>query len=98
MQPLAYQYNKFLLEETDLYITKELKNLAEVKAKTRGQQQIHNKSFLQLNPQPSEPKQLTNLQQNIAETHQQQPEGVPSRISQSTFHAASDQEKPKQLD
>lgn len=98
MQPLAYQYNKLLLEETDLYITKELKNLAEDKAKTRGQQQIHNVSFLHLNPQPSEPQQLANFQQNVAETQQQHPEGVASRISQSRFHPASDQAKLKQLD
>ncbi|KAK7126113.1 hypothetical protein R3I93_021482 [Phoxinus phoxinus] len=48
MRPLVYQYNKILLEKTDLYITKELKKLAEDKAKTRGQEQIDNvKLFLE---------------------------------------------------
>lgn len=86
MQPLAYQYNKFLLDDTDLYITKELKKLAEEKAKTRGQEQIDNVKCLQ----------LAAVQHNDAET--QQLEGVSSRVSRSTLQAASNQANPEQLD
>ncbi|XP_056094966.1 calcium homeostasis modulator protein 6-like [Rhinichthys klamathensis goyatoka] len=84
MRPLAYQYNKILLEKTDLYIRKELKNLAKDKAKTRGQEQINNVQLF--------------LQRADAETQQQQPEGDPSRISRSTLQAASNKANPEQLD
>ncbi|XDV53853.1 hypothetical protein PO909_022263 [Leuciscus waleckii] len=63
MRPLTHQYNEILLEETDLYITKELKKLAEDKAKTRGQEQIDNVKLF-----------LAAVQHNDAETQQQQPE------------------------
>ncbi len=85
MKPLAYQYNKFLLEETELYITKGLKKMAEDTAKTRGEEQIQNvKTFLDFSLQPecvvlasfkpvaqtSEPQQPETVQHNVSETKQ----------------------------
>lgn len=87
-RPLAYQYKKHFLEKADLYMTEELKKMAEVSAKARVQEQIRDlKSFLQ----PS------SCQLNIQET-QQQPEGVPPRTFQSTSQAASDQANLENLD
>ncbi len=85
MKPLAYQYNKFLLEETELYITKGLKKMAEDTARTRGEEQIQNvKTFLDFSLQPecvvlasfkpvaqtSEPQQPETVQHNVSETKQ----------------------------
>lgn len=79
----AYQYEKFLLEETEPYITKELKKMAEEKAKTEGQEQISKvRTDLGLSPQPehvvlgtfqlvaqaSEPQHPTTVQHNVPET------------------------------
>lgn len=85
MKPLAYQYNKFLLEETELYITNGLKKMAEDTARTRGEEQIQNiKTFLDFSLQPecvvlaslkpvaqtSEPQQPETVQHNVSETKQ----------------------------
>lgn len=95
MQPLTRQYNKILLEETDLYITKKLKNLAEDKAKTRGQEQIDNAKLLH-NDAETQTQQPAAVQRS--ETQAQQPEEVPSGISRSASQAASNLANPEQLD
>ncbi|XP_043106915.1 uncharacterized protein LOC122353114 [Puntigrus tetrazona] len=58
-KPLAYQYNKFLLDEANLYITEELQKLAKDNAVKRGKKQIQDlKAFLHL---------------DVSETGKQQP-------------------------
>ncbi|TRY84256.1 hypothetical protein DNTS_008757, partial [Danionella cerebrum] len=51
--PLACQYSSVLLEETDLYITQELKKLAEGEAKSAGKKQLCEvREYLHLSPLP----------------------------------------------
>lgn len=105
MKPLAYQYHRFLLDETDVYITKKLKQLAKDKAKTRGQQQIKRvKTLLERCPQPdcivfatayqTQPQE----QEEVLHTHVQVTENQTQHLKEVPPILHWDQSNPEELD
>lgn len=92
MQPLAYQYNTFLLEETNHYITKEFKKMAKDKAKKRAKEQIE--AFLDVSEtQQQQPK--TSPQSASDQANAEQQDRSSSLHSSSSEHfEETDETKP----
>lgn len=92
-RPLAYQYNKYFLEETDLYLTDELKKLAKDNAMNRGEEQMHDvRSYLGI-PETQQPPEGVSSQPAFDQANTEQPSRSSDTHTTSSEHLGKTEEK-----